>query len=301
LPKQIRILLLLAISLSVTLAAGCENGNRSAPDEMQAPSNETNLDLSAEVERLKAEIARLQMQLQQHGPDEADLMPTEQREAYRKLERFRMMSMPDLDEVTVFNEEHRVKITDRGFIEKLQPLLLIGDRISWGGAIPYTMEPFSLELKDNRESVLIHAVAKGAIEFPDILPGHYFRVDTDLTNLGKALLPKPAFLPEESLGSRMLDSGFLLVRHDGHPYYVLNESRVRVLAVAFLRADKKEADKPDIDETASLADISFFLYGQEIVMSVFPEWIRVRDGEAETWYVVEPSFAEQIEMALRAD
>jgi len=302
LPTPRKFLLLMAISLSVTLTAGCEGENPSSPNEMQTPSNEAGLELSAEVERLKAEIARLQMQLRERQPDVTDWMPPEQREAYRRLERFRAMKdLPVWDEVSVFNEEHRVTVTDRGFIEMLRHLLPIGDQISWGGAIPYTMEPFSLELKTNRETVLIHALAKGAVEFPEILPGYYFRVDTNLTNIGKALLPKPEFLPEESLGSRMLDSGFLRVRHDGYQYYVLNESRIRILAVGFLRADKKETDKPDIDEAASLADISFFLYGREIVMSIYPEWIRIRDGEAETWYAVDPFDAMQMEAALRAD
>jgi len=127
--------------LSVTLAAGCEGENRSAPHETPASSNETVPELSAEVERLKAEIERLQMQLLQHERDGAEWKPPEQREAYRKLERFRTMKdMPVWDEVTVFNEEHRVTITDRGFIEMLQHLLLISDQISFGGAIPYTTE-----------------------------------------------------------------------------------------------------------------------------------------------------------------
>jgi hypothetical protein len=192
-------------------------------------------------------------------------------------------------------------MAEPAFFEALRPRLNIGEPLSWGGAIPYTLEPFSVELKAGDETVVLRAVSKGAVEFPDILPGIHFRTDLELTNLGKALLPKPDFLPAESVGSRMLDSGFLLVRQDGFQSYVLSESRIRVMAVAFLRAEKKEAAKPDLEEEDRLAEVSFFHYGEQIVMDVYPEWIRLQDGKTEIWYEVNPLDAEQMDMAFRAD
>lgn len=297
----------LPVILALIFIAGCSDEGPGLPENFADALADVETDdslekLSAELEQLKEENQLLKSQLQKYEREEIDLLPYAHAEAYEQLKAFRAMhAMPDWDEVTVSNEHGRVTMTDRAFIESLQFLLIIGDPISWGGAIPYTMESFDIELKSGDETVVIHALSKGAIEFPEILPGFYFRVETGLTDLGKALLPKPDFLPEESLESKMLDSGFLRVRQNDFQYYALSESRVRVMAVGFLLADKKEAAKPDLMEDEWLAEVTFFHYGKEIVMAIYPEWIRIQDGATERWYEVDPLEAQQMDARLRAD
>jgi hypothetical protein len=300
LPKKTGVFFFL---LSMFIVFGCENGN---PSETINKNNTTNEE-SAEVEQLKAEIVSLKSKLEQcetqceSCKSKENSIPPDEREAYSRLVPFRSVSPESVwDEVTVLDDKHRVTISDRDFLESLKSHLIIGDPISWGGAIPYTLEPFSIELRNKNESVLILVHAREAVEFPEILPGRFFRVDAGLTSLGRALLPKPDFMPAESLERRMLDSGFLLVRRDNLRYYAIDESRVRGVAAAFLRSDRKEAPKPDIQDGAFLTEISFFLYGDAIVMTVYPEWIRIKDGETETWYRVSPFDVEQIDISLMA-
>lgn len=285
----------LVVFLFAILLVGCEN----AADTTTPPTEEVSDTASAELEQLRAEIRRLESELQRLEMDQVESNSTLDQEQLRQI---RSIHEKHWDEVTVFNAEDSVTIRDTDFLESLRSWMTIGDQVSLGGGgTPYTMESFHIQFKNNSETVLIHAVSKGAVEFPDILPGVYYRANMELTNLGKALLPKPAFLPEESFGSKMLDSGFLLVRWDGWQYYDLSESRVRVMAAAFLRADKKETAKPERMEDEALAEVSFFHYGEKIVMGIYPAWIRIQDGAEEVWYEVDPFVAEQIDLSLRAD
>ena len=271
---------------------GCEQqdaGDQSVIDQQQ---------LLNELENLKAQNISLKDQLVRYEIDEMGGDPESDTELFEQLQAFR--SLQFWDELTLSNNDSHVTITDPKLLEAISPLLIMDSLVTFTNGHPYNIEPFTVTLSNGKGTYTFDVLATGIVAFPDF-GQHYISISSDFTALGKALLPKPAFIPEESRESRILNSTFAHIKQAETSFYFISEARVRGIAIAFLQGKKHIITKPDTAGADLLVEIDFLLYGEKITMKVYENYIALEDADDHVWYEVDKFVSGQIQASISAN
>ena len=250
-----------------------------------------------QVEQLKAENSSLKEQLRLAEMDAIGLDAQSDMALYGEISRFK--SLQSWDELTLYNDDSRISVSEPDFLDALASLFIIDRTASFTNGYPYNLDSYSIELTNEAGTYHIDVLSRGTIQFPD-LGAAYFDISADATALGKALLPRPDYLPKEALESRLLNSGFVRINYKDYRFYHISESRVRGIAVAFFQGEKQIVSEPNMELPERIVEVTFFLYGEQVIMNVYPEHIHIEDANDSIWYEVDQDVSMQINAHITA-
>lgn len=287
------------LTVCLILISGCKSDAVSLPiQNVQELNEDTEEELKTEIESLKADNQKLLERLEEF---ENNLTVTEEEtewiNKYPQLKPF--TSLQHWDKIRISSGQEEVTITEPVFLDLASSLFIISpDKIDFPNGPPNDIDTFTVELTNESGSYILEVNSRNYVSFPEVT-SDIFRVSTDLSNLGKAYLPRPSYLPEESFESRLLNSGAMVVSTQENQYYYFSESRVRNTAKAFLAGKKKLVSESTVDTTNIIDDITFILHGQHIQMKVYLESIVITDGNKESYsYKIDPELSSIIHAQL---
>lgn len=277
--KALVVLLVACLSATSGCKAGEENDVvQQEADVVESPVNEFTLVEKLEPVDYLAELAK----------------------QYPVLEHLRLVNEAEWEAIKLTDGVHEVSLDPSVFENLLHLFLLRENDMDFPNGIHGEIDPFTVELKNADATIRIDVQSRNYGMLPDISPDIY-RLDGDLANLGSAFLPRPDYLPKESLESRLMDSGAMLQQSDGYSFYTLSEFRIRGAAISFLAGEKKAVEEPEDIPSEWMMQNVFFLHGETIVMRIYNNHILLIDGDDRRyWYEVDPELAVQIQSTLSA-
>lgn len=312
--------LILLMTLSIMLA-GCtanqntlmESGktttnNDSTIKEKQSSSNneQQSVDIKAlqdENETLKQRIAILEDSdiVNFYNSDFVNEMYTNWISEYPHLEKF--TGPQEFDSIELSSAYGEIVISDPQLVQYANYLFIVkpSEDSYPGGHYPYDIEPFNITLTNSSGSHVLRAAAQGYVTFEE--DSYYvFQVSPEVAHLGRALLPRPSYLPEESLESRLINSGGIIISRDEDSYYYdFSQSKQRSITTMFLEGDKKLISEDKVKNSTFVMDIIYLLHGEQVLMRVFEDYILISDNDGETfWYKINPDFAIGINATINA-
>lgn len=231
----------------------------------------------------------------------ADFM-TELAKQHPAINHLRLDSATKWDEIKVSNGEHEVAL-DPAMFEFMPHIFLIRENdMDFPSGIHGEIDPFTVKLINDEATIRFDVQSRNYGMLPDITQDMVFRLDGDLYNLGRAFLPRPEYLPQESIESRLINSGAIRCQYDGYSYYMFSEFRIRGLAKTFLAGEKKAVEEPeDVLTEEWLQENVFYLHGEEIIMRVYDNYILLIDGDDKRyWYEADPELLTQLHSVLTA-
>jgi hypothetical protein len=198
------------------------------------------------------------------------------------------------------NTDSSVTVTDPKLLNTFSGQLYVSRElvgINSGGTFDSDILQCNYQVKlDNGETYGLTVPARGVIVF-DQLPNHNFETDKYIHQLCKALVKKPAYIPDLPLFSKMADSGLLLNNPEGVYYFSAN--RIQGLIYTFLRAKKTELSAPD-NAGKALEQYTFYSFGEKTNMNLFEQYIQIINRGKETWYKVDKGLPLQLRSVLSA-
>ncbi|THF73798.1 hypothetical protein [Cohnella fermenti] len=279
----------LAAAAWLTLS-GCENDSNGAhrvSSDVYSAQMEGAAETEALAEQLRQENARLRETL---AKQEAAVEAQPEKENWRK-------SAPEIaafsdsahewTSIAVLADGSETVLDDPRLMEYASHLFAIQGTADYTNGAHSDIDPFALRLTEkNGQVYVLNIVNRESVEFPEYAPGLWYRVSPEVANLGKGWMKRPDYVPEESLASRLLNSGVMRVAFGDGTYYFAQSYRVRRLAVEFLQADKKLVKEAGDTNAEPSLEATFYLYGKEIEMKAYPQSIELRDGEERFEYEV---------------
>jgi hypothetical protein len=137
------------------------------------------------------------------------------------------------------NSDTSVTVIDPVLLNAFSGELYVGRELfglNSGGTYNSDILPCNYQVKlDNGLTYGITVPTRGVLIF-DQLANHNFETSKYIHQLCKALVKKPAFIPDLPLFAKMADSGLLFTKSDGVYYYSAN--RIQGLIYAFIGANK---------------------------------------------------------------
>lgn len=266
------------------------------------------LDLKAlqdENETLKQRIAILEDSdiVSYYNSDFVNEMYTDWSTQYPHLTIF--TEPQQFDSIELSSEYGEVVISDPALVQYANYLFIVkpSEESYPGGHYPYDIEPFNIKLTNSSGSYGLHAAAQNYVTFEE--DSYFvFQVSPEVARLGKALLPRPTYLPEESLESRMINSGGIIVQYEENPdayYYDFTQSRQLTITKNFLESEKKLVPANQVKNSTFVVGIIYLLYGEQIIMNVYEDYIFITDYDGETLcYKIDPDLAMSIPSILNA-
>lgn len=200
--------------------------------------------------------------------------------------------------IEIIADGESVKLTDPLLLSIVGPLLQIQGTADYTNGPQSDIDPFSLRLTDKDGSYLLNVTNRESVEFPELDQAGAFRVSPEIANFGRAWMKRPSYVPEESLESRLINSGAMKTIQGEDSYIFMDMFRIRRLAIEYLKADKKKTTKPASGDTSPSLEATFYLYGQSVNMKVYPDRIELQDGKLKTSYEVGEEVAERMRTIL---
>ncbi len=200
--------------------------------------------------------------------------------------------------IEVIADGESVKLTDPVLLSRVAPLLEVQGKADFTNGAQSDIDPFSLKLTDKYGTYLLEVVNRESVVFTELDPSWAFRVSPEIANFGRAWMKRPSYVPEESLASRMLNSGMMKITQDDATHFFTNMFRIRGLAIEYLKADKKKTTESAAGDSSPSLEATFYLYGQSVDMKVYPNRIELQDGKLKTSYEVGEEVAERMRTIL---
>jgi hypothetical protein len=198
------------------------------------------------------------------------------------------------------NTETSVTVTDPALLNAFSGELYIGRELfglNPGGTYNSDILPCNYQVKmDDGETYGITVPARGVLTF-DRLVNHHFGTDQYIHQLCKALVKKPAFIPDLPLFAKMADSGLLLTKSNGAYYYSAN--RIQGLIYAFLGTNKIEIPVP-ANKGKTIEQYTFYSFGEKTNMILYEQYIQIIDREKAIWFKVDKDFPLKLSSVLTA-
>jgi hypothetical protein len=198
------------------------------------------------------------------------------------------------------NTETSVTVTDPVLLITFSGELYISKEIfglNPGGTYNSDILPCNYQVNmDNGETYGITVPARGVLKF-DQLANHHFETDPYIHQLCKALVKKPAFVPDLPLFAKMADSGLLLTKSNGIYYYSVN--RIQGLIYAFLGTNKIEISVP-ANEGKTIEQYTFYSFGEKTNMILYEQYIQIIDRGKAIWFKVDKDFRLKLNSVLSA-
>lgn len=288
-----RRLMYILIVICLVLISGCKTGEQTQ-----------NTVTPQEVEVIEESVQEKSIQDQDALVIEeqvaVDFM-TELVKQYPELAHLDLINSSKWDTIKVSNGEHEVAL-DPAMFEFMSHIFLIRENdMDFPSGIHGEIEPFTVELINDEVTIRFDVHSRNYGMLPDITQDMVYRLDGDLFNLGRAFLPRPDYLPKESIESRLINSGAIRCQYDGYSYYMFSEFRIRGLAKTFLAGEKKAVEEPKDVPSEWLQENVFYLHGEEIVMRVFDKHILLIDGDdSRYWYEADSELVTQLHSVLTA-
>lgn len=287
--------------LCFAIVTGCQSNSESPPTKSDIASNtssDKDADFKAQIDALTADNQKLQEQVKQlesKAQITDDL--SESIKQNPQLEPF--TSIQNWDKMVISEGQNKVTVTDPALIEQAAPLFLIAkNNVDLPNGPPNDIDAFTVELTNSTGTYFFEVHSRNYGSLPHVT-NEIFKVSSDLANLGRALLPRQSYLPEESLESRLLNSGALSsIGTKSSPIYYFSESRVRSVAKVFLTGEKKQISASQADTAQLLDDIAFLLNGQQIQMKVYSNAVQLIDNKKTSWYKVDAQLSAQLHSQL---
>lgn len=204
------------------------------------------------------------------------------------------------EEISLSSGDNKVTITDPVLLEQVSPLfVLAANKVDLPNGPPNDIDTFTVELTNDKGSNQLEAHSRNYGSLPD-LSNEIVRISADVANLGKAFLPRPSYVPDESLESRLLNSGVLLIStKENQQLYFFSESRVRSTAKVFLTGEKKQVTESSVDTSNLLDDMTFLLHGGQIQMKVYSNYVVINDNNKNNyWYKIDTELSAQLHAQL---
>ena len=129
----------------------------------------------------------------------------------------------------------------------------------------FDIEPFNITLTNSSGSYQLRTSAQNYVTFEEDFYYYLFEVSSEVANLVRALLPRPSYLPEESLESRLINSGGIIVSYDEDSYYYqFYQSKQRSITTMFLESEKRLISEDEVKNTNFVVDIIYLLHGEQV-------------------------------------
>jgi outer membrane murein-binding lipoprotein Lpp len=283
--------LFIVVLTIVTVLAGCAKDEEIGSVKKDVMSTDNSI--QNENKTLHAQVIQLQSQLKDQQLTLNQDPNQELTKAYPGISAF--TSTQDWTSISVKTASQTVTVSDPNLLDIVGQLVVIKpERIDFTNGPKSDIDNFSLILTNNSGTYMLDIVARDIATFPELVPGAYFRISSNVADLGRALMSKPDYVPIDSLETRMLNSGMIHVKEEQSQFYMVSSYRVRGVAITFLSGTKKEIPQPQNVSDSLIEDITFYLFGNQIEMKVYPTQIQIKDGNREIWYQVDKKLPEQI-------
>lgn len=209
------------------------------------------------------------------------------------------------DSIELSSDYGEIVITDPQLIQYANSLFILEltDESYPGGHYPYNIEPFNILLTNSSGSYQLQTSAQNYVTFAEDNYSYYiFEVSSEVANLGRALLPRPSYLPEESLESRLMNSGGVIYSYDETSYYYdFYQSKQRSITKMFLESEKRLITEDEVESTNFVVDIIYLLHGEQVLMRVFEDYVLISDNDGEMfWYKTDAELATSISATISA-
>ena len=270
---------LIIILISALTLIGCSRSDErdNHLELLQAQIDE----MQAIIAEKDAAIKRLTEELAERESEDSSLD-----EAIREV--------PWLDKLNVYTEWDKVVIRrhendpaaaivdDPLFLESIKWLLHIKRAAiaEYPNGIQTDIEPYLYELYEGDRQYVIRVVERGVIEAGR--DRWYWEVDPGIHLPGVAFMPRPPHVRHDGLIAKMAASG--AVRR-GDQYVMFSSFRAQS-RIAPLTEGRRLEEQPE-DPGEITERFTFYYYGEELVMDVYDNHVKLSDATSDEWYEYE--------------
>ena len=154
---------------------------------------------------------------------------------------------------------------------------------------PHNLREVYFHLSDGNERIRIQVGDHGQVAFPDWYGTKVFGTQGNLRPIVDALLKRPEYMPEAPFEERLWDTGLIYFYEGEGDYdgYVETTHRMRLIAMAFIPAEKKPVPAPDPRPEEIRFLLRLHAHGGTIEFVSYAGWdnlLKVSDNGTETWY-----------------
>lgn len=292
------ILIMLALIFIIANLTGCKSSNDA--ESTIHPLTEEKGPLQANIDQQSQTIEELTKTVAELKIEAGVMDELVKGQPWLKLFRQAGSNIKSVKVTLNGNTDTSVTVTDPVLLNAFSGELYVRRELfglNAGGTYDSDILPCNYQVKlDNGETYGITIPARGVLTF-DQLADHNFETDKYIHQLCKALVKKPAFIPDPSLYSKMADSGLLYSELDRVYYYSAN--RIQGLIYTFLKANKIEIPSPT-NAGNSIEKLTFYSFGEKTNMILYEQYIQIVDRGKETWFKVDKDYSLQIRSVLSA-
>ncbi|WNR44413.1 hypothetical protein [Paenibacillus roseipurpureus] len=284
----------------VLILAGCTHGNEAViSDDKKTPEatiQNENVQLQEQVIQLQTQLQTTEKKLKDLQDSSKSQQQTPQQlvlNQFPKLADF--LSPQNFQKIEIGSKK---EITNPEILNLASNMIVIKQQVELGSPPQPDIEPVHYTLTTGKGTVIVNVIQQGIVSFNDLYPGIYFAVDNNASQLGKAFMQKPSYLAGEPIFSKMINSGLMRI-DDKNNIYIFAAGKIRNVVMAFINAEKNEGLKIKDSSTAMLK-MTFYYYGEEIMLNLFKGKAQLKDNDGEKWFDVKEQDISQIIAQLSA-
>jgi len=272
------ILIIITIPLLIT---GCNNA-----------STNTNASKENELQKLRSENEKVKEQLNE-SLQSIEVYKREQN-VNKNLageEGYQWVKEEEWDKILVYKTDlpnEKIQVTDKLFLKNIYFANLMIQQLDPLNGPQSDVAHYTYEFIKGNNIYKVNVVGRDIIEFE----GKYFTTNKYIYNLGKALLPAPKFIKTDAVLNKIYESGAV---HGDNRFNYLYVDSFRIHGfVTFIQdgLDKGTVsilsgvpgNVGEVEET-----FTFYYYGEKLIMTVYPNYISIKDGTKTYWYKIDPN------------
>jgi len=145
------------------------------------------------------------------------------------------------------------------------------------------IEYYTYEFIKENITYRVNVVGRDTIEYK----GTYYTTDKYIYNLGKAILSAPKFIKTNSILNKIYESG-AMHSSSSVDYLTLNSFRIHGIAnciqegidhKTIMAIERPQRNNEKVEEV-----LTFYYYGQPLVIEIFKSYIHIKDSKENYWY-----------------